>query len=114
MNFSLYENPAEFSTVERQSKKERYNAFADFDETLVTHGYATLFAVASPWVCMAVCCGTVLEIFLDMRRLTGIMQRPMASKCRNNEPWDTAFEVYGILAAFTNVFVAVFTSDVYD
>mmetsp|Transcript_38893 Transcript_38893/g.91588 ORF Transcript_38893/g.91588 Transcript_38893/m.91588 type:complete len:764 (-) Transcript_38893:166-2457(-) len=112
--FTLDRNRAELSGVEQQAKKERYNAFSDFDETLVTHGYATLFAVAAPWVCIAVCFGVMLEIFLDMRRLTSIMQRPMPLKCRNNEPWDTAFEIYGALAAFTNVFLAVFTSKVYE
>merc|ERR1712032_182863 len=82
----------------------------DFDETLVTHGYATLMVVTSPWVLVAVLLWVVFEIVLDSKGLTESRKRPLPVRRRNNEPWDTAFEIYGVLAVFTNVILLVFAS----
>merc|ERR1712048_1226922 len=68
---------ADMSTAEKQSKKDKYETFEDFDEALITHGYATLFAVAAPWVSVATLFGVFLEIWIDKRSLTGTKQRPL-------------------------------------
>jgi len=105
---------ADMSSAEKQSKKEPYSAFNDFDETLITHGYGTLFVVTSPWICSAVLIWTVCEIVLDMKGLTQNRQRCLPVAARNNEPWNTAFEVYGVIGAFTNVVLLVFASKQYE
>jgi hypothetical protein len=105
---------ADMSAAEMQSKREPYDPFMDFDETLITHGYATLFAVSSPWVCTATLLWIMVETVLDVRNLTETTQRPLPLKMRTNEPWDTAFDVYGILATVTNIVLLVFASKEYE
>lgn len=107
------EEVVEMSAAEQQSKRDAFDEFHNFDEVLVQHGYTTLFAVAAPWVCLATCVGVCLEIWIDMKGLLTMRMRPMATRARNNEPWNTAFEVYGILAAFTNAFLLIFSSEQY-
>jgi len=105
---------ADMSPGELQSKREPYDPFLDFDETLITHGYATLFAVSSPWVCTATLLWIMGETVLDVKNLTETTQRPLPIKTRTNEPWDTAFDVYGILATITNLVLLIFASKEYE
>merc|ERR1719401_2473476 len=53
-NMSSYQklDIADMSSAEMESKKEEYASFSEFDEVLISHGYASLFAVTSPWVCL--------------------------------------------------------------
>jgi hypothetical protein len=104
---------ADMSKAEKQSRDDKFESFGEFDQVLVTHGYATLFAVSSPWVCAATLFACVLGIWLDKTKLLTTKQRPLPQKARSIEPWDTAFEVYGILAAATNLFLLIFTSQQY-
>jgi hypothetical protein len=104
---------ADMSAAELQSKREPYDPFLDFDETLITHGYATLFAVSSPWVCTATLLWIMVETIIDVKNLTENTQRPLPIKMRTNEPWDTAFDIYGILATITNIVMLVFASEQY-
>ncbi|CAE7643596.1 ano10 [Symbiodinium sp. CCMP2456] len=105
---------AEMSATEQQAKKEKHRNFDQFDEMLLTHGYATLFAVTSPWVCTATLLAVLVEIWVDMRSLLDSRQRPFPTQARNNEPWGTAFEIYGVMAALTNVLLLIFTSSQYS
>lgn len=104
---------ADMTNAEKEANKMAYDSFSDFDETLITHGYATLFAVTSPWVCCAALFGTMFEIVIDARRLTQECQRAMPQKSKTNEPWSTAFDVFGVLGAFTNVTLLIWGSDQY-
>lgn len=104
---------ADLSNAEIQSKLDSYDAFTDFDETLITHGYASFFAVSSPWVCAATLLWVVCELLLDMKGLTETRRRPMPTRVRGTGAWTSAFEVYGVVAAFTNVTLLVFASDQY-
>jgi hypothetical protein len=119
MRYNLF-NPsnrleqADMSAGELQSKREPYDPFLDFDDTLITHGYATLFAVSSPWVCTATLLWIMVETVLDVKNLTETTQRPLPIKMRTNEPWDTAFDIYGILATITNIVLLVFASKEYE
>jgi len=116
---SLITGPASFGRIElaalsgaeNQAKMEKYNTFDDFDEALVTHGYATLFAVAAPWVCGATLFATLLETYIDKKSLTETKQRTFPRKCSSNDPWSTAFTLYGMMAAFTNVFLVIFAAE---
>lgn len=105
---------AEMSATEQQAKKERHRNFQQFDEMLLTHGFATLFAVTSPWVCTATLLAVIVEIWVDMKSLLESRQRPFPERARNNEPWGVAFEVYGVLAALTNVLLLIYTSTQYS
>jgi hypothetical protein len=101
---------ADMSSSEMQSKKEVYKSFSEFDEVLISHGYASLFAVTSPWVCLATLLWVIVESMIDVRGLCDSRQRPLPQRVRNNEPWDTAFEIYGFLAAVTNISLLVYGS----
>merc|ERR1719409_1258090 len=85
----LFSNPLtimpDMSTAEKQAKKSDYDLYEDMDEILILYGYSSLFIVACPWVPM-------LTLF----------RRPMPQPAANNEPWDTAFDIFGILAVLTN------------
>jgi len=101
---------ADMSAAEQQSRRNPYDPFSDFDETLITHGYATLFSVTAPWCCSATLVWIFLLTKLDVKGLTEHTQRPLPIRTRTNEPWDTAFDIYGILAALTNMMAIVFAS----
>lgn len=101
---------AQLSKPEKQAKYHKFDPFEEFDQVLATHGYSTLFAVSSPWVCAATLGACLIGGWLDMKKLLETKQRPVPLRVKNIEPWDTAFEVYGILAAFTNLFLLIFTS----
>eukprot|EP00929_Paragymnodinium_shiwhaense_P120552 TRINITY_DN92501_c0_g1_i1.p1 TRINITY_DN92501_c0_g1~~TRINITY_DN92501_c0_g1_i1.p1 ORF type:complete len:804 (+),score=252.16 TRINITY_DN92501_c0_g1_i1:137-2413(+) len=105
---------ADMSAAEKESKQAAYEAFGDFDEALLTHGYSTLFAVTSPWVCAATLVAIFIEVQIDAKKITEMKQRPLPEQARNNEPWSTAFHIYGIVAVFTNVFLLVFCSHQYE
>jgi hypothetical protein len=104
---------ADMSAAEKESRREPYDPFADFDELLITHGYATLFSVTAPWCCSAALVWIIILTKLDVKGLTEHTQRPLPIRTRTNEPWDTAFDIYGIVAAVTNMCAIVFASKEY-
>lgn len=104
---------ADMSAQEAESKKENYSSFEDFDEVLIGHGYATLFAVTSPWVCTATLLWVIVESILDVKGITEVRRRPLPERVRTNEPWNTAFDIYGTLGVFTNITLLVWTSDIW-
>jgi len=77
---------------------------------LITYGYTSIFVVATPWVPLVVLVGFVLEVYLDAYKLVNLYRRPFPVRMRSNEPWDSAFDIMGIVAMFTNVALVVFTS----
>lgn len=111
-NYSKLEM-ADMSAAEKQAKKEPYNSFDEFDDTLLAHGYATLFAASAPWVCAATLLWVMVEQVIDVKGLCEARRRPMPVQVANNQPWDTAFEMYGIIAAATNISLLVFASKQY-
>jgi len=115
---SLFTNPLtvmpDLSSAERQSKKEDYDLYEDMDEVLILYGYSTLFVVACPWVPLVALISSILECFLDQKKLVLLYRRPFPSNAANNEPWDTAFDVFGMLAMVTNTAVVIFASKAYD
>lgn len=104
----------DMAAAEKQAKMEQYEEFDDMDEILILFGYTTLFAVACPWVPAIVLLGVVFECFLDSKKLMSIHRRPFPNQARNNEPWDTAFDVFCWLAMATNLAVIVFASHEFD
>jgi len=115
---SIFRNPLtimpDMSTGERQSKKEDYDLYEDMDEVLILYGYTTLFVVACPWVPLFALISNVLECFLDEKKLVLLYRRPFPVPAANNEPWDTAFDVFSMIAMVTNTAVVVFTSKSYE
>jgi len=105
---------AEMSLTEQQAKKAKWANFDNFDELLITHGFATLFAVSSPWVLFVTLIAIFVEIWVDMRSLIDNRQRPMPFRAKGNEPWTSAFNIYSVLAALTNVTLLVFGSRQYE
>jgi len=105
---------ADMSAAEQQSKKDSYDEFVNEDEALISHGFATFFAVTSPWVCVASLFSVLIETAVEMKSLMDDRQRPIPYKARNNEPWSTAFDMYGVLAASTNIFLLIFASRQYE
>merc|ERR1719235_450508 len=115
---SLFSNPLtvmpDMSSAEKQSKKEEYDLYEDMDEILILYGYSTLFVVACPWVPMLCLFSCILECFLDQKKLILLYRRPMPIPAANNEPWDTAFDIFGILAVLTNSAVIIFSVHTFD
>jgi anoctamin-10 len=105
---------ADLSSAEIECTKEPYTALSDFDEVLISHGYASFFAVTTPWVCAATMIWAVCEILLDTRTLARGMRRPFPVRRRDANPWTLALEVYGVSAALTNIMLLVFVSDQFD
>merc|ERR1719331_2097966 len=114
----LFSNPltvmADMSSAEKQSKKEDYDLYEDMDEILLLYGYSTLFIVAAPWVPMLCLISCILECFLDQKKLILLYRRPIPQPVTSNEPWDTAFDVFGFLAVLTNAAVIIFAGHTFD
>lgn len=102
------------SNAEKQSKREDFDVYEDMDEVLILYGYTTLFVVACPWAPLVTLISVVLECFIDQKKLVLLYRRPFPLPGANNEPWDTAFDVFGFLAMITNTAVIVFSSHHYD
>eukprot|EP00933_Yihiella_yeosuensis_P014337 TRINITY_DN12897_c1_g1_i1.p1 TRINITY_DN12897_c1_g1~~TRINITY_DN12897_c1_g1_i1.p1 ORF type:complete len:761 (-),score=135.63 TRINITY_DN12897_c1_g1_i1:182-2464(-) len=115
---SLFTNPLtimpDLSSAEKQSKKEDYDVYEDMDEVLMLYGYTVLFVVACPWVPLLALISLIVECFLDQKKLVLLYRRPFPEPAMNNEPWDTAFDVFGMLAMVTNTAVIVFSSHLFD
>merc|ERR1719235_2997152 len=115
---SLFSNPLtvmpDMSSAEKQSKKEDYDLYEDMDEILILYGYSALFVVAAPWVPMLCLISCVLECFLDQKKLILLYRRPVPEPTASNEPWDTAFDVFGFLAVLTNAAVIIFAGHTFD
>lgn len=105
---------ADASSAEKQAKKEDYDLYEDMDEILILYGYTTLFVVACPWVPMLALLSLIVEIFLDQKKLILLFRRPMPQAAANNEPWDTAFDAFGVMAMLTNVAVIIFSGHTFD
>jgi len=117
-NTGLFSNPLtimpDMSSAEKQSKKDDYDVYEDMDEILILYGYSTLFIVACPWVPMLTLFSCVLECFLDQKKLVLLYRRPMPQTASSNEPWDTAFDIFGIIAVMTNSAVMIFAGHTFD
>jgi len=117
-NTSFFSNPKtimpNLSSAEKQCFKAKYDTFEDFDEVLILYGYTTLFVVACPWVPALALFANVLECFLDQKKLVLLYRRPFPMAAKDNEPWDAAFDIMGIIAMFTNVAIVVFVSHEFD
>eukprot|EP00931_Biecheleriopsis_adriatica_P004326 TRINITY_DN106018_c0_g1_i1.p1 TRINITY_DN106018_c0_g1~~TRINITY_DN106018_c0_g1_i1.p1 ORF type:complete len:762 (-),score=149.67 TRINITY_DN106018_c0_g1_i1:75-2360(-) len=115
---SLFTNPMtimpDLSSPEKQSKKEDYDVYQDMDEVLILYGYTVLFVVACPWVPLIALVSIILECFLDQKKLVLLFRRPFPMTAANNEPWDTAFDVFSTLAMVTNAAVVVFASHSFE
>lgn len=101
------------SGTEQQSKKETLDNYEEMEEMLLTHAYTTMFVVACPWVPFVSLGGIFLECFLDSRKTCTLYKRPWPLKRRNNEPWDSAFDIVGVLAMLTNCATVVWATDAY-
>lgn len=115
---SIFSNPAtvmpDLSRPEAEAKREEYNVFEDMDEVLILYGYTVLFVVACPWVPFLSLISIVLESFLDQKKLVFLYRRPFPLTASHNEPWDTAFDVVGMLAMVTNGALIAFTSKAFE
>jgi hypothetical protein len=114
---SLFTNPLtvmpDLSTAEKQSKKEDYDLYEDMDEVLILYGYTTLFVTACPWLPLLALISSFLECFLDHKKLILLYRRPFPIAAANNEPWDSAFDIFGLIAMTTNAAIIVFTSTIF-
>lgn len=100
----------DMSMSERESQRESYESYDDLEEMLLTYGYANLFVVACPLAPFLVLFFNLLEIYLDSTSLLSDMRRPLPVRVRDQEPWDTAFDVFSVVAIFTNLAVVIFSS----
>lgn len=118
MHAGLFSNTAtvmaDMSSAEKQCKKEDYDLYEDMDEILILYGYSTLFIVAAPWVPMLCLVSTIVECFLDQKKLVLLYRRPVPQPAASNEPWDMAFDLFGFLAVLTNAAVIIFAGHTFD
>lgn len=105
---------ADMSSAEKQAKKEDYDLYEDMDEILILYGYSSLFVVAAPWVPMLCLISVVVECYLDQKKLILLYRRPVPQPAASNEPWDTAFDVFGFFAVLTNAAVIIFAGHTFD
>merc|ERR1712110_1321902 len=56
----------------------------------------------------------VLECFLDQKKLILLYRRPFPQPAANLEPWDTAFDIFGMIAMLTNTAVIIFVGRSFD
>merc|ERR1712048_146128 len=93
---------------------ETFDLFEDVDEILINYGYTVLFVVAAPWVPAVALIMNLVEGFLDQKKLVMLYRRPFPTPATNLEPWDTAFDIFGVLAMMTNAAVVIFASHAFE
>jgi len=108
--FFLHAGQADLSVAEMESKELDYQPFDDIDEVAITYGYTVLFCAVCPWAPALVIIANIVEIWLDSTKLIKDMQRPFPVRVRNQEPWDTVFDLFSVIAIFTNMAVIIFSS----
>jgi len=104
----------ECSRAEREFCREEHDISENMDEVLTLYGYAAMFAVACPWAPFMALLSSLVQCFLDQKKLVLLCRRPFPAPAADNEPWDTAFDVYSLIACVTNAGLAIFSTDAFD
>jgi len=87
-----------------------YNALDDLDEMVVNYGYTVLFTTACPWVPLVMIIANFVEIMIDSGKILRDFRRPFPHRVRNQEPWDSVFDIISVVGIFTNLALVCFAS----
>jgi len=104
----------DLSKAEKEYEREEHNWCEEMDEMLILFGYSSMFLVACPWVPLLALISSLVQCFLDQKKLVLLVRRPFPTLAANNEPWDTAFDIMGGLAVVTNSALTVFATKTFD
>jgi len=102
------------SSAEQQAKKENYDPARGMDDILILYGYTVLFVAACPWAPFLALIGSALATILAQKKLIFLSRRPFPTPTANMEPWDTAFDLFGVAALLTNAGLVVFVSKTFE
>ena len=93
-----------------EANKEEYEQFDDYIEMIIQLGYITLFAAAYPLAPFVALIANLVEMRLDMFKITFITRRPRCIPTSNIGMWKTLIRVIVWGSAITNCLIFTFSS----
>jgi predicted transcriptional regulator YdeE len=84
--------------------------FDDYNELIISFGYASLFSIAFPWAPMAAFVSNVIEARIDGYKLCKLTRRPFPRQADDIGSWQFAMEVMGWAVLLTNLIMICFTA----
>lgn len=104
----------ELSPAEREFAMDEYSdkeMISDYMEVAVLFGYMTMFVAALPGSTLVVLLFLIIEIKVDIWKLTHLMRRPWPRGAEDIGTWQTIFELVVTAAVITNAGMIVFTME---
>jgi anoctamin-10 len=93
-----------------EASKEEYEQFDDYIEMIIQLGYITLFAAAYPLAPCVALIANLVEMRLDMFKITFITRRPRSIPTSIIGMWKTLIRVIVWGSAITNCLIFTFSS----
>ena len=98
------------SSLQKDANKEEYEQFDDYIEMIIQLGYITLFASAYPLAPFVALIANIIEMRLDVFKLTFVSLRPRSIPTSNIGTWKVLIRVIVWMSAITNCLIFTFSS----
>jgi len=100
----------EYSSLDQDIKKDEYEEFDDYIESVIQFGYVTLFASAYPLAAFIAVAACAVEYRLDLFKMTKTCARPNSVARNDIGIWKYLLKSIVWLSAFTNCLIFSFSS----
>lgn len=114
---SKKENVKENLEVEKEANvlEEYEGTYSDFVTVFEQYGYLTLFSAVFPWVSLCALINNIMEQRSDAFKYCHINHRPFPNSSSDGiGPWESAFELLGIISVATNMALIALHPEVRD
>lgn len=98
------------SSILEDADKDDYELFDDYIEMIIQMGYITMFASAYPLAPIVAFLANLVEMRLDVFKLTFISKRPRSVPSSNIGTWNMLIKVIVWMSAITNCMIFTFSS----
>ena len=102
--------PVNITMLQENAEKDEYEQFDDYMEMIIQIGYITLFASAYPLAGLLAIAANVVEMRLDLFKLTYLSMRPRSVPTGNIGTWNMLIKAIVWMSAITNCLIFTFSS----
>lgn len=88
--------------------------FDDYNELIISFGYASLFAIAFPFAPLAAFLSGIIEARIDGYKICKLTRRPFPRQADDIGSWQTALQCMGWAVLVTNLMMICFTAEELD
>jgi hypothetical protein len=108
---ALVEDEEIQAQIENNADKEMYDTFDDYAELVVQLGFLSLFVVCFPLAPLFVVFSNILEVKVDLYKLTDMCQHPIPKGAQDIGSWQYFIMLTMYAAVVTNAALFAFTTD---